>query len=611
MVILPLNDGEFFHYGTSRELIENTQKICPRENSNFVQNAVVGQKDTKEWRNTWIENSWIGNGWKLTQNNIITGVPCNDWSISLEDGMCVDVVPIGEDEFVLRPYGINDKFRGSIADADTLFLGQPMPVWLVSHDLCPDDIDGGNDLQSSALFPVSSNLEQLGELLSWMLTGNGNQGNLYKRTRKISADDISNQANLLRLQQQRMKLRCERILSHIKGSHAQLKTSPHLMNCPQPHLHVGDKQTVNCYSPVRIDLAGGWTDTPPFCFTHGGNVVNLAVELNGKAPLQTIVRGISEYKIILRSIDFGAYETVTTYEQLADYAQIGSPFSIPKAALTLAGFLSGVDEKKSLVDQLEDFGCGIEITLHSKLPAGSGMGTSSILAATVLGALNEFCGLGWTKNEICHRTLLLEQLLTTGGGWQDQYGGILNGLKLLSTHPGLEQTPEIKWLPEELFTSPEYSPCHILYYTGLTRMAKKILVEVVHNMMDFNPRTINLLKDMQQHANELAQAISQNDFQLYGQLIGKSWIQNKELDAGTNPPEVESIIERVQDFCLGYKLPGAGGGGFLYMVAKDVEAANRIRKILTTQPPNDRACLYDMRLSQAGMIVQTDSVCIV
>ena len=75
----------------------------------------------------------------------------------------------------------------------------------------------------------------------------------------------------------------------------------------------------------------------------------------------------------------------------------------------------------------------------SAIPAGSGLGTSSILASTVLGSLNDFCGLGWDKNEIGRRTLVLEQLLTTGGGWQDQFGGLLAGVKLLQTQRGFDR----------------------------------------------------------------------------------------------------------------------------------------------------------------------------
>ena len=150
----------------------------------------------------------------------------------------------------------------------------------------------------------------------------------------------------------------------------------------------------------------------------------------------------------------------------------------------LAGFQPGFSTESyvSLEEQLKAFGSGMEITLLSAIPAGSGLGTSSILASTVLGAISDFCGLNWDKNEICNRTLILEQLLTTGGGWQDQYGGVLRGVKLLQTHAGMDQSPLVRWLPDYLFTGGEYQKCHLLYYTGITRTAKGILAEIVRSM---------------------------------------------------------------------------------------------------------------------------------
>ena len=77
--------------------------------------------------------------------------------------------------------------------------------------------------------------------------------------------------------------------------------------------------------------------------------------------------------------------------------------------------------------------------------------------------------------------------------------------------------------------------------------------------------------------------------------------QNKALDSGTNPPEIERLVSLVSDYCLGLKLPGAGGGVYLYMVAKDPEAAARIRKILTEKALSDKARFVDMDLSLTGL----------
>jgi galactokinase/mevalonate kinase-like predicted kinase len=338
---------------------------------------------------------------------------------------------------------------------------------------------------------------------------------------------------------------------------------------------------------------------------EGGAVVNIAIELNGQPPLQTYVKPCREPHIVLRSIDLGAMEVIDTYEQLAEYNKVGSPFSIPKAALALAGFLPGFSRETypSLRAQLESFGSGIELTLLSAIPAGSGLGTSSILASTVLGAVNDFCSLAWDKNEIGRRTLVLEQLLTTGGGWQDQFGGVLGGIKLLQTSRGFDQNPLVRWLPDSVYTQPEYAQCHLLYYTGITRTAKKILAEIVRRMFLNHQGELRQLREMKAHAMDMYEAIQRQDFAMMGRLVRKTWEQNQMIDSGTNPDSVRHITDLVDDLCLGYKLPGAGGGGYLYMVAKDPEAAARIKQIINAAQPNANARFVDMTLSKTGLQV--------
>jgi len=251
-----------------------------------------------------------------------------------------------------------------------------------------------------------------------------------------------------------------------------------------PRRCVLDDQIIWGRSPVRLDLAGGWSDTPPYCLQCGGQVVNIAVDLNGQPPIQVFIRTSEQPNLMIRSIDLGVEERVRTFDELATFTQVGSGFTIAKAALALAGFLPrfGASGASSLEEQLRAFGGGIEVSLLSAVPKGSGLGTSSILAATLLGTLSELCGLNWNEHVLFRRTLALEQLLTTGGGWQDQIGGMLHGLKLIETQPGLAQTPTVRWLPGVFFEAPHANQTVLLYYTGLTRVAKDILQEIVRQM---------------------------------------------------------------------------------------------------------------------------------
>lgn len=652
VAILPLSGGEFYHFGTSHELLSSTLAIQNLVNDQrlimhhsrkphpciFIQNSITKKAVDSSNEEVWIENSYISEGWNISQKNIITGVPKNNWNITLAPGQCIDIVPMGETQYVVRPYGFNDRFAG--------------------------------EEQQKPQFPIVDNIDEAGLVLRYMLNqetegeDKGKGKAIFEKAQKISAEQISATANLRRLFEQRREFRKHNWSAladnyehsvfyqlDLNDAAKEFKANGIAMPKPLPDsaplltrmkdamfrgdndkafglLREGIVKTSNANginmptlssmsnkvatdqivwgrSPVRIDIAGGWTDTPPFCLMEGGSVVNLAIELNGQQPIQTYVKPCREHHVVLKSIDLGASEIVETYEQLADFKRVGSPFSIPKAALALAGFLPQYSQEKypDLKSQLMAFGCGIEITLLSAIPAGSGLGTSSVLAATVLGTINDFLSLGWDKNEICHKTLLLEQLLTTGGGWQDQFGGVLQGVKLLQTCKGFEQQPIVHWLPTDLYTQPEYQACHLLYYTGITRTAKTILAEIVQKMFLNDHDQVALLREMKAHSLQMYEAIQRNDFKEMGKLVGKTWLQNQAIDAGTNPLEIKKLTDLIDDLCLGYKLPGAGGGGYLYMVAKDPEAAARIKVILNANRPNGNARFVGMSLSKTGLQV--------
>lgn len=372
----------------------------------------------------------------------------------------------------------------------------------------------------------------------------------------------------------------------------------------RPRCTVQEDQIVWGRSPVRLDLAGGWSDTPPYCLENGGRVLNVAVDLNGQPPIQVYARRAPERRIVLRSIDLGAEERITTYAELERYADPGSGFAVARAALALAGFLPrfrGPDAPATLVEALEAFGGGIELSLLAAVPKGSGLGTSSILAAAVLGTLSDLCELGWDRHALFGRTMALEQMLTTGGGWQDQGGGIFRGTKLIETAPGLDQSPTLRWVPDHLLDGAISDQVALLYYTGITRMAKNILGEIVRGIFLNSPAHLDLIDAIAENAGAAFDALQRGDYGLLTRSVRTSWDLNQRLDAGTNPPEVEAILAQVRDWLAAAKLLGAGGGGFLLMFAKDAEAARRIRVSLTRQPPNARARFVSFAVSPTGL----------
>lgn len=683
--IVPLEGASFHHFGTSGELMTSMEAIQNRVQDQrllwhhrikpqptlFTQNAVT--KLTWQDRNhhIWIENSFV-DGWDLSDHHVITGVPRNDWKLSLPPGICLDVIPVGNDRYCLRPYGIRDSFSGAPRENTTVWMGIPLGQWLESRGLSLDSVGfrAIEDLQKAPLFPLLSAQDLTAEWVQDMVSGPQDRrfGARWAACKRLSAEEISASANLPRLYRQRDQFRWETLpfladnqqrsvfyqvdlkaladdfvrgkvgLPEIRHDASPLNRfrdwmfraevlrrsgraadaehqrafselqSTLIDSIPlmaEPRLDVVPDQIVWGRSPARLDLAGGWSDTPPYCIQNGGRVVNLAVNLNGQPPMQVFIRLSNQPGIVLRSIDNGVSEHIVSYDQLDQGTSVGSAFAIPRAALSLAGFHPRFHPRAfpSLDAQLRDFGGGIEISLLAAIPQGSGLGTSSILAATILGALSNFCRLDWSREAVCQRTLILEQLLTTGGGWQDQWGGVLPGVKLLESDPGWQDQIGVRWLPDRLFTHSETKGVWLLYYTGITRVAKTILGEIVTGMfLNEGPR-LAIVDDIKAHALAASDALQRGDLGEIGRVIDRSWRLNKALDSGTSSPEIEALIALVADFTLGVKLLGAGGGGYLLLCAKDDEAARRIREILGSRKPNPRARFVTMDLSSEGFRV--------
>ena len=360
-------------------------------------------------------------------------------------------------------------------------------------------------------------------------------------------------------------------------------------------------------APARLDLGGGWTDTPPYALEHGGCVINAAVDLNGQPPIHAYARVIPELEVRLVSIDHGSRLVVTTIEALADYREPTSQFGIAKAALALTGFSpahatwpAGVS---TLPEMLRLFGGGIELTTLAAIPSGSGLGTSSIVGAALLGVLARLVGRTTTPRELFNGVLQLEQELTTGGGWQDQIGGVVPGVKMITTEPGMIPDPRIHFVPGDLLDPRASGGATLLYYTGLRRLAKNILQTVVGNYLDRDRAGMETLRQLHAFPPQMAAALAAKDASRFGRLVDVAWNLNKELDPDSTTPEIDGMLESVARHVSGAKLLGAGGGGFLLVVARSPADADAVRRRLTSEPPNPRARFFDFAVADHGLVV--------
>jgi galactokinase/mevalonate kinase-like predicted kinase len=375
---------------------------------------------------------------------------------------------------------------------------------------------------------------------------------------------------------------------------------------PRPRSRLRSDEVVWGRAPARIELGGGWTDTPPYSLEFGGDVINAAVNLNGQPPIHCYCRLLEEPVIRLNAIDAGARAEITTLDALLDYRNPGDGFAAAKAALALSGFSpewadwpGGMD----LAGMLEQFGGGIELTTLVGIPRGSGLGTSSILSAVVLAVLARVMGRTPALRELLHDVLRLEQAMTTGGGWQDQVGGTVGGVKFTHTEPGLIADPRIRPVAADLVDPNRNGGTTLLYYTGLTRLAKNILDQVVGGYFDRNPRVMSALAQEHQVALAAAEALTRKDAAALGGCTDREWRIRQRLSGDVTNEAIEALTARLRPHAHGMRICGAGGGGFLFVISKSPEDARWIRETLEKEPPNERARFFEYEINGKGLEV--------
>lgn len=376
-------------------------------------------------------------------------------------------------------------------------------------------------------------------------------------------------------------------------------------------------QTVHAHAPVRLDLAGGWSDTPPICNEVGGTVLNTALLLHGTHPIKVVARLTPEPVITIHSVDQGHTVTIRDTATALDYADPREWDALPKAALVLAGIVPS-DPSFTLRRTLQRFGGGVSLTIFSGVPKGSGLGTSSIFGATMLAALAAMVGEDFSAQRadadlrqrkrraierLVVRTSLLEQMIGTRGGWQDQVGGLVGGFKITRTEPGRDQWPAVERLALHHSTIDAFHERSVLVYTGLQRMAKDILETVVGGWLLRDPRRVAAVHGLKLGAEAMRSHLLAGDVDGFAERLAEYWRLKRVMDPASTNQAIEAMVAPVERELAAWTLAGAGGGGFMLLVAKDARAAARIRDRWRRRPPAPGAREVALQVAPSGLDV--------
>ena len=328
------------------------------------------------------------------------------------------------------------------------------------------------------------------------------------------------------------------------------------------------KNEVHVELPVRVNWGGGWTDTPPHCNEKGGVVLNAAIKLNGIYPVQVSIRKLEQLHIEFESQDVGVSGKAETVAEIQDCYNPYDYFSLHKAALIACGIVPQKGEA-NLQEILKHLGGGIYLSTQViGVPKGSGLGTSSILSAACVKAIFQFLGKEVDDSRISEIVLCMEQIMSTGGGWQDQVGGLTEGIKFIRSNPGIHQKLNVEYVHLSEETRKELKERFALIYTGQRRLARNLLRDVVGSYIGARPQSVQALEKMAYVAALMRFELERGNIDGFAELLNEHWELSKQLDSGSTNTCIDQMLIACQDLICGQFIAGAGGGGFLQVILK-------------------------------------------
>jgi D-glycero-alpha-D-manno-heptose-7-phosphate kinase len=306
-------------------------------------------------------------------------------------------------------------------------------------------------------------------------------------------------------------------------------------------------------APIRLDLAGGWTDVPPFSTREGGAVVNVTVN---RYTYATLVPVESE-TIRITSADFQRYLEVRSFRDL----EYDGNLDLIKAAIQRLGVRHGM-----------------ELFVRCDAPPGSGTGSSASISVALIGLLNRLQDEKLSSHEIARLACLLEQEeLNIAGGKQDQYAAALGGFNFMEFH---DPSVSVSQLRVSDAVAAELEKRLVLCYTGRSRLSGNLIATVMDNYEAGRPETLGALRTMRGLAVDLKTMLLTGALDRFGDVLRENWACQRALDPSITNQTIEGLFEvAIGNGSIGGKALGAGGGGCLLFYSR-ADEEHVLRKAL-------------------------------
>lgn len=516
MNVVELENRSFIHFGSLGESLKNIIELSDKKdgfiklNSHLDEESVVG-------KNSVLDNVLLENGCKIGSGCLISDVTLD--GISVEDGKAVCGIRLSDGSYVTVICDIDENPKMSVGSKE---------LWDI-----PRFYKGKSFSDSLQKYYVNTE----GEKYSLRYcTDNADFDYYFVRRQYL------NDMNSYHLNPDYLIKRKEIITEFF-----QKRPTVDKIKC----LH----NKVEVLLPVRVNFSGTWTDAMPYCIDNGGQVINAAVTVDGKMPIKVVVEKLQNKTVefcsdgICSSFSFDNYDSE---EDLSD-------FNLHKAALKTMGITS--------LSSIED---GFRLTTEvTDIDKGSGLGTSSILLSGCLKALGQMFGINDSDDEIIKMVFVAEQIMKTGGGWQDQVGGLTPCVKSGTSLPGIEQDIRVEHIECSEAFKRMFSERTVLMPTGQRHFGRFIVNDVVNRYLAKNEESLSAHIEIRELNVPLTDSIINGELSTFYDCLNRHWSLLKRI----SPLVTNSSIDKIVEKCLGVadavSICGAGGGGYLLVVLKE------------------------------------------
>jgi D-glycero-alpha-D-manno-heptose-7-phosphate kinase len=298
---------------------------------------------------------------------------------------------------------------------------------------------------------------------------------------------------------------------------------------------------VRSKAPLRVSFAGGGTEVEPYLSERGGVVLGTTIDKYAYSSLYFR----DDHQIHVASLD---YDVVAKYD--ADELLIEEDeLKLVKAVIRRLNSKSN--------DQ------GLDISLHSDAPPGSGLGSSSAVVVALIGAFKHWLHLPLTNYEIAELAYQIERVdLGIKGGKQDQYAAAFGGFNFIEFHRDATIVNPLR-VPSDTLNELHYNL--LLCYTGKTRLSAHIIDDQIKGYVQQRESVTRAMDELKDIAVALKNALLQGRLNDFGALLHDAWMNKKKMATQISDAHIDELYAAARKHgAVGGKISGAGGGGFMY-----------------------------------------------